>query len=179
MGRKPSSVPRFGHPGRGGDHSSGTTVAGRLMRLTRETRAGHPRHPHWDSCSLFSLAPGGVCHANRVAAIPVRSYRTISPLPRRAEAEFFLWHYPRGRPHRALPGTLPCGARTFLQPAAMRTSDHLDHSDRAILQDGVRLRQGEILDLDLETWVVYSAGFSSSGSSCGLKIRIRKQLAHW
>src|SRR5688500_6908090 len=26
----------------------------------------------------------------------------------------FLWHFPRGFPHRALPGILPCGARTFL-----------------------------------------------------------------
>jgi hypothetical protein len=36
----------------------------------------------------------------------------------------FLWHYPRGRPHWALPSTLPCGARTFLEcpkaPAAAR-----------------------------------------------------------
>ncbi len=31
--------------------------------------------------SLFGLAPGGVCHAVRVAADAVRSYRTLSPLP--------------------------------------------------------------------------------------------------
>jgi hypothetical protein len=33
--------------------------------------------------SLFGLAPGGVCHAADVAADAVRSYRTLSPLPRR------------------------------------------------------------------------------------------------
>ncbi len=27
----------------------------------------------------------------------------------------FLWHYPWGYPHWALPSTLPCGARTFLK----------------------------------------------------------------
>jgi hypothetical protein len=32
--------------------------------------------------SLFGFAPGGVCHAVCVAADAVRSYRTISPLPR-------------------------------------------------------------------------------------------------
>ncbi len=30
---------------------------------------------------LFGLAPGGACHAIRVAEDPVRSYRTLSPLP--------------------------------------------------------------------------------------------------
>ena len=32
--------------------------------------------------SLFGLAPGGVCRAACVAASAVRSYRTVSPLPR-------------------------------------------------------------------------------------------------
>jgi hypothetical protein len=31
---------------------------------------------------LFGLAPGGVCRAAGVAAGAVRSYRTVSPLPR-------------------------------------------------------------------------------------------------
>jgi len=29
-----------------------------------------------------------------------------------------LWHFPSPRDARALPGTLPCGARTFLRPAS-------------------------------------------------------------
>ena len=32
--------------------------------------------------SLFGLAPGGACHATLVAKRAVRSYRTISTLPR-------------------------------------------------------------------------------------------------
>jgi hypothetical protein len=32
--------------------------------------------------SLFGLAPGGVCRAAGVATGAVRSYRTVSPLPR-------------------------------------------------------------------------------------------------
>jgi len=34
-----------------------------------------------DALPLFGLAPGGVCHADAVARIAVRSYRTLSPLP--------------------------------------------------------------------------------------------------
>src|ERR1700743_2669172 len=62
-------------------HSSATPVARRLKQPTRtapRTRAG--------ACaplpSLFGLAPGGVCRAVSVAEDAVRSYRTVSPLPR-------------------------------------------------------------------------------------------------
>jgi len=55
-------------------HSSGTRVTARLKLPTR-TRRG-PRHsvPIWH-CSGWGLA------GQRVATLPVRSYRTISPLP--------------------------------------------------------------------------------------------------
>ena len=58
---------------------------------------------------LFGLAPGGVYHAVPVAGDAVRSYRTLSPLPagrKAAPAVCFLWHFPWGRPRRALPGTV-------------------------------------------------------------------------
>lgn len=47
----------------------------------------------------------------------VRSYRTISPLPSalRPRAVYFLWHFPWAHAPQALPGTLLCGARTFLR----------------------------------------------------------------
>jgi len=67
--------------------------------------------------SLCGLAPSGVCHATPVTGRAVGSYSTFSPLPaavRRGPAVRFLWHSPRGHPHQALPGTSPCGARTFL-----------------------------------------------------------------
>ncbi|TDQ66808.1 hypothetical protein ATL17_0813 [Maritalea mobilis] len=41
--------------------------------------------PHKQACtmpSLFGFAPGGVYHAEPVASSAVRSYRTLSPLPR-------------------------------------------------------------------------------------------------
>ena len=70
--------------------------------------------------SLFGLAPCGVCHASRITARPVRSYRTFSPLPNvehlrlcglapalpsrppkatactvhLCAAVYFLWHFP-------------------------------------------------------------------------------------
>jgi hypothetical protein len=84
-----------------------------------------------DIASLVGLAPGGVCLATAVTGGAVGSYPAVSPLPRgagkRGAAVCSLWHSPRGHPHRALPGTLPCGARTFLsQPeGCQRSSDPL------------------------------------------------------
>ena len=71
---------------------------------------------------LFGIAPGGACHAVPVARSAVGFYPTVSPLPvevssgeplvRRAVCS--LWRYPLGYPSRALPGTVLCGVRTFL-----------------------------------------------------------------
>ena len=97
------------------DHSSGTSVAGRLARPTRaaaaETRlAGAGPEGPVGRPPLCGLAPGGVCHAAAVTGGAVRSYRTLSPLPpvlrRGAAAVCSLWHFPWGRPRRALPGTV-------------------------------------------------------------------------
>ena len=107
---KPSSVPTE----MGEDHFSGTVVTDDLERPTRDSDgAGHPS-------SLFGLAPSGVCHATSVTGRPVRSYRTVSPLPvprREAgpSAVCSLLHFPSPHGARALPGTLPFGARTFLR----------------------------------------------------------------
>ena len=81
---KPGSVWRRGvSPVPRDDHSSGTAVASRLMRPTRAT--ARRRDEGFRLLSpLFGLAPGGACHASRVAARAVRSYRTLSPLPVRA-----------------------------------------------------------------------------------------------
>ena len=103
------------------DHSSGTPVTGRLVRPTR-------RHLRAAGCqrrvSLFGLAPEGVCHAVCVAAAAVGSYPTVSPLPVRRtnpapSAVCFLLHFPSARAAQALPGLLPCGARTFLHHLAV------------------------------------------------------------
>ncbi len=52
----------------------------------------------------------------------VRSYRTLAPLPVsfRSIGGMFLWHFPHGHPHWALPSKFGLsGARTFLRPAAI------------------------------------------------------------
>jgi hypothetical protein len=61
----------------GGDHSSGMPVAEHLMQPTRTTTRKQGHVP-----SLFGLAPGGVYPAMAVTDHAVRSYRTLSPLPR-------------------------------------------------------------------------------------------------
>jgi hypothetical protein len=40
----------------------------------------------------------------------------LSPGGGGPSAVYSLWHFPSARAARALPGTLPCGARTFLRP---------------------------------------------------------------
>lgn len=65
----------------GDGHSSGTSVAGRLSRLTRAATRKCVSLPKGRPPPLFSLAPGGVYRAASVAGRAVRSYRTLSPLP--------------------------------------------------------------------------------------------------
>ena len=65
-------------------HSSATPVARRLKQPTRTAdpdKGGGIRLASRVP-SLFGLAPGGVCRAASVAGNAVRSYRTVSPLPR-------------------------------------------------------------------------------------------------
>src|SRR5215471_17297389 len=73
---------------------------------------------------LLGLAPGGVFPAAAVAGGAVRSYRTVSPLPPAGDAGelavYFLWHFPWGRPRRALPGTAPPWSPDFPLPAQPR-----------------------------------------------------------
>jgi len=121
--RKPSSVPTPGRPSAGGNHSSRANVAVRFVsgQPRGSERAALPtfRLASFVVASLCGLAPDGVCRAVPVTGHAVGSYPTLSPLPRRrcvisGGAVCFLLRFPRGHPHRALPGVLPCGARTFL-----------------------------------------------------------------
>jgi len=78
--------------------------------------------------SLFGFAPGGVCRAACVAAGAVRSYRTVSPLPRLPSLPRRRGSIWEGAPRRSVlcgtvPGVAPAGrypapyvhgARTFL-----------------------------------------------------------------
>ena len=63
------------------NHSSGIHVAVNLERPTRKYTRTALRPPCGAATFLFGLAPGGVCHANPVTRVAVRSYRTVSPLP--------------------------------------------------------------------------------------------------
>ena len=126
---EPACRPGSVHPlARAGGHPSGTAVAGSLVRSTREHRAGRPRtlaqapRPG-ERASPLDLAPGGVYLAARITrgAGGLLHHRfTLTSRPGQAgpEAVCFLWHCPAGRPGSALPTTLPCGARTFLDMTA-------------------------------------------------------------
>jgi len=61
--------------------------------------------PIW-FCSQWGL-PCQICYHIRGALLPHLFTLTIM-------AVYFLWHFPWGRPRRALPGTVSLGARTFL-----------------------------------------------------------------
>ena len=108
---KPGSVPRSAWE-RGDGHSSRMPVARHLLRPTRAAHLETRLAVFWAAAPpLFGLAPGGVCRAVPVARTAVRSYRTLSPLPRclvadGAGAVCFLWHCPWGRPRRRLSGTV-------------------------------------------------------------------------
>ncbi len=68
----------------GGDgHSSRPVVAGGLQRLPGSSGGGAPDP---EGSLPLRLAPGGVYHAIPVTEDPVRSYRTLSPLPDGTEA---------------------------------------------------------------------------------------------
>ena len=111
---KPGSVPA--PCGAMDDHSSGTSVAGRLARPTRtaaaETPPGRtgPEGPAGRP-PLCGLAPGGVCLPPPLPAARCALTAPFHPCRRprlheRAPAVCSLWHFPWGRPRRALPGTV-------------------------------------------------------------------------
>jgi len=70
--------------------------------------------------SLFGLAPGGVCRAGLLPGSRCALTAPFHPclIPRSEETRsiggIFLLHFPSARAAQALPGTVPCGARTFL-----------------------------------------------------------------
>ena len=59
----------------------------RLLPAASSNLPGHDAGPHLNEqavpMSLYDFAPDGVYHARSVARPAVRSYRTISPLPRK------------------------------------------------------------------------------------------------
>ncbi len=110
------------------DHSSDDTVAGAAIAANPDLLGQKQPCPHTrrsgDTRSLFGIAPGGACHAVRVATNAVGSYPAVSPLPSAvvsvarpaAKAVYFLWRCPSGCPVRALPGTVSFWSPDFPRP---------------------------------------------------------------
>src|SRR3546814_27139 len=77
------------YPPKGTGHAGAAIHLGEgsLPALKQPTRASRDETPlplplkDAGARPLFGLAPGGVCHASPVASTPVRSCRTLSPLP--------------------------------------------------------------------------------------------------
>ena len=93
-----------------GDHLSRLPVAWHLQRPTR----GRGGPPHPPSCSVL-LRVGFAVPTSRLAAGELLPHRFTLTARAASAAVYFLWHFPSGRPHWALPSTLPYGARTFLR----------------------------------------------------------------
>ncbi len=69
------------------------------------------------NASLFGLAPGGVCRAGLLPGSRCALTAPFHPCHAHLAMPFggiFLLHFPSARAAQALPGTVPCGARTFL-----------------------------------------------------------------
>ena len=104
-------------PSAGGDHSSGPSVAGRLVRPTRDlgstraTSAGFPAASTW-SCTGWGF-PCPDRHRSGGALLPHLFTLAAGLLPARQRFHF-LWHCPSSLLDWPLASTLPCGARTFL-----------------------------------------------------------------
>jgi len=101
-----------------GNHPSGARVAARLERPTRKLLRAAGAGSVARVFPYLVLLQVGFAVPPNVATGAVRSYRTLSPLPSPhcccAWAVCSLLHFPWARAPQALPGTLPCGARTFL-----------------------------------------------------------------
>src|SRR5690349_1547457 len=69
--RKPSSVPRWSHPRRGGDHSSRTLIPTYLDQPTRRHRTGRP----------LETSPFGEIPSPPYAALLRVGFTVPSPLP--------------------------------------------------------------------------------------------------
>ena len=118
--RPVAGIPLSGHP-------SGTAVADSLVRPTRglgRAALERPRRPDADAepswpCSGWGL-PSRPSRLGRWWSLAPPFHPCLSTVSGR-EAVCSLLHCPAGHPGWALPTTLPCGARTFLDDSGPRT----------------------------------------------------------
>src|SRR5918996_2429827 len=133
---------RFDHCGkRGGGGAISrvlfTRVTGRWSSLwdacRQAPRAAHPQleRPGPGLAAYLALLRPGVTVPRPLPGRAVGSYPTVSPLPFGSRAVSFLWPCPSPCGAQALPGGLPCGARTFLDsPANRRAATIAPHLPR-------------------------------------------------
>ena len=127
VARRPVSrvlSPRPDEPGAGDGHSSGTPVAGRLVRPTRAAARNRPPARSRPAAPIRSCSRWGLpCrprYRERGALLPHPFTLTGRPCPEGHEtrpAVYFLWHFPWGRPRRVLPGTVFPWSPDFPPPA--------------------------------------------------------------
>ncbi len=126
------------------NHPSGTHVAVRLEQPTRKPLRAAGTSPKARALPYLALLQVGFAVPPRVATGAVRSYRTVSPLPAGCSPTYAvcsLLHCPWARAPQALPGTLLCGARTFL---CVFRSGCLADSRRQYSAVDVRLQGSEL-----------------------------------
>jgi len=118
------SRPWASRPRDGDGHSSGTPVAGRLVRPTRAAarRPARRRRSRGGACrSYLVLLPVGFSLPPPLPAARCALTAPFHPChpPGMPEgpAGYFLWHCPWGRPRRGLPGTVPPWSPDFPLPA--------------------------------------------------------------
>ncbi len=110
--RKPGSVACLRCLQRAGGHSSGTLVAERLVRPTQGLGRTTLERPSTWPCSGWGL-PCRNRYRLRGGLLP--HLFTLTRGAKAARAVCFSVALSSSFPHRALPGILPCGARTFLE----------------------------------------------------------------
>jgi len=99
------------------DRSVATISLGRALPRASSDLPGTMARRATSSSPIWSFSGWGLPsrrgHPLRWCALtaPFHPYRGLSP-----EAVCFLLHFPWDRSRWALPSTLPCGARTFLEP---------------------------------------------------------------
>src|SRR3954467_13930104 len=147
-------------------------LSGHLSLRPTWTSPGRVIGPAWP-CTGRGL-PG-----RRVTAAPVRSYRTISPLPVRdshavyAIGRVFLWHFPAGFPGWALPTASPFGVRTFLEGFSLpprSLGPHTDGSAPLTANPGTERRLASSLQSHRYPRQMPSAVVTGAGSGLGQAI---------
>jgi len=120
--RKPSSVPAMRRRSAGGVIHLGHASPRASSDATRKHRAGDPRRFPISSCSGWGLPCDRRCR--RPGELLPHPFTLAARSSRGGRGGLLSVALSRGHPRQALPGTLPCGARTFLPCDPTRPVPH-------------------------------------------------------